>query len=275
VKLPAAAVPEAGYFWFFDANNVDLTVRVLDARFINGKFWVFAAALTNGEYTLQVVDTQTDVTRTYPNPPGHLTIVVDTNAFSDDGSSKAGSRPLGLYDDPAAVDGRAVDGRFWILVSSNPTLRGLAVTVTDLETQQAVTYAADDQGLLAVADNDPFAPDPPSDQWLVTPAIPGFRFQVRVIGGAETPTRQEADCIPETLCISGAVAGRSELFLRIVGPKPNGFLWPNIVKFSTSQIEVWIEQLSTGQVNYYKLDGVGPASDELTGFFDRRGFAPL
>jgi hypothetical protein len=108
VKLPAAAVPEAGYFWFFDANNVDLTVRVLDARFINGKFWVFAAALTNVEYTLQVVDTQTDVTRTYPNPPGHLTIVVDTNAFSDDGSSKAGSRPLGLYDDPAAVASRAV-----------------------------------------------------------------------------------------------------------------------------------------------------------------------
>lgn len=101
------------------------------------------------------------------------------------------------------------------------------------------------------------------------------RCKVRVTGGGgEIPTRQEADCIPETLCISGAVPGRSELFLRIVGPKPNGFLQPNLVKFSTSGIEVWIEHLATGLVNYYQLDGASPGSSDLTGLFDRFGFGP-
>ena len=28
-----------GYFWFFDPANVELAVKVLDGRPINGKFW--------------------------------------------------------------------------------------------------------------------------------------------------------------------------------------------------------------------------------------------
>lgn len=47
-----------------------------------------------------------------------------------------------------------------------------------------------------------------------------------------------------------------------------------MVKLSTSQIEVWIEQLSPGLVNYYVLDGATPGSSDLTGFFDRFGFGP-
>ena len=86
--------------------------------------------------------------------------------------------------------------------------------------------------------------------------------------------RQESACIPETLCISGAVPGRSELFVRIVGPKPNGKLWPNLVRFSTSTIEVWIEQLSTSAVKHYRLEGASPGSSDLTGLFDRNGFTP-
>jgi hypothetical protein len=86
--------------------------------------------------------------------------------------------------------------------------------------------------------------------------------------------RQEAACIEETLCLSAALPGRSEVFLRIVGPKPNGRLWPTIVKFTTSALEVWIEQVSTGETNYHRIEGAAPGKDDLTGLFDRAGFAP-
>jgi hypothetical protein len=110
---------------------------------------------------------------------------------------------------------------------------------------------------------------------LTSPEFPDFRFWVQ-IGGANgaVPGASEPNCIRETLCVSGAVPGRSELFVRVVGPKPNGFLWPTLVKFTTSTVEVWIEQVSSGDVQYYRLPGATPGSSDLPGLFDRRGFRP-
>lgn len=115
-------------------------------------------------------------------------------------------------------------------------------------------------------------PAPPSNTWLTTSAIPGFRFQVRIGGSSGILGRRESDCIPETFCASGAIVGRSEIFIRIVGPRPNGFLWPTLVKFTTSEVEFWIEQTSTGARQYYRLAGAAPNVDELPGLFDREGF---
>lgn len=93
-------------------------------------------------------------------------------------------------------------------------------------------------------------------------------------GGASFTGHQEPQCIPETLCVSGQVPGRSEVFLRVVGPKPNGYLWPTLVKFSTSRVEVWVEQKATGEIRYYDLAGAAPGVDVLPGLFDRHGFMP-
>ena len=119
-------------------------------------------------------------------------------------------------------------------------------------------------------------PLPPDDAPFVSEQFPDFRFHVRIVNqsGESQPVRKDASCIEETVCLSGAVPGRSEIFLRIVGPKPNGRLWPTLVKFTTSEVEVWIEQISTGEVRYYRLEGAAPGRDELTGLFDRDGFAP-
>jgi len=121
-------------------------------------------------------------------------------------------------------------------------------------------------------------PPPPGDGWLTTPDIPGFRFRVEITSGGATPVeqpvRREAACIPETLCVSGAVPGRSELFVRIVGPKGNGKLWPTLVRFTTSTVEVWVEQIATGEIRHYRLEGATPGSSDLTGLFDRDGFEP-
>lgn len=117
------------------------------------------------------------------------------------------------------------------------------------------------------------APPPPPGPWLTTSQLPGFQFKVVVTAGSAITGVQES-CIPETLCVSASIPGRSEVEVRIVGPKPNGYLWPNIVKFNTSQVEVWINQLSSGTTKYYILPGAWPGLDDLPGLYDRTGFLP-
>jgi hypothetical protein len=67
---------EAGEFAFFEPENLELLVKVLQACEVNGHFWVFAAAATDLEYVLKVTDHETGATRTYFNPlrsPGRAT----------------------------------------------------------------------------------------------------------------------------------------------------------------------------------------------------------
>ena len=76
-----ALTSDTGYMWFFSSNNVELVIKVLDGRSINGNYWVFYGALSNVEYTITVTDTSTGATRTYFNPSGQLASVADTAAF--------------------------------------------------------------------------------------------------------------------------------------------------------------------------------------------------
>jgi hypothetical protein len=74
---------DSGLFWFFEPDNWELLVKVLDGCALNGHFWVFAAATTDVEYRLRVFDRVTKTERIYENPPGVLaTAVTDTEAFA-------------------------------------------------------------------------------------------------------------------------------------------------------------------------------------------------
>ncbi len=82
----AHAIPftaDTGTFWFFSPDNVELMIKVLDGRGINGHFWVFYGALSNVEYTITVTDTETDRIRTYLNSLGQFGSFGDTTAFPD------------------------------------------------------------------------------------------------------------------------------------------------------------------------------------------------
>lgn len=73
---------DSANFWFFNPNNWELLIKVLDGCATNDRYWVFLSAVTNVEYTVTVHDTQSQVTRTYGNDLGETpTAITDTAAF--------------------------------------------------------------------------------------------------------------------------------------------------------------------------------------------------
>jgi ELWxxDGT repeat protein len=72
---------DTGYLWFFNASNVELVVKILDGRPVNGHFWVFYGALSSVEYRLKVTDLETGQVRTYRNPAGQLASAGYTSDF--------------------------------------------------------------------------------------------------------------------------------------------------------------------------------------------------
>jgi len=72
---------DTGAFWFFDPSNAELIVKVLDGRAVNGRFWVYAGALSDVAYTVTVTDTATGKVKTYRNAAHQLASRADTSAF--------------------------------------------------------------------------------------------------------------------------------------------------------------------------------------------------
>ncbi|MDQ2870358.1 MAG: S8 family serine peptidase [Acidobacteriota bacterium] len=81
VGRAVALTGDAGYFWFFSANNVELVVKLVDGRALNGRYWFFSGALSDVEYTIAVTDTATGAVRTYFNPSQTLSSIADVSAF--------------------------------------------------------------------------------------------------------------------------------------------------------------------------------------------------
>ena len=77
-----ALTGDTGYFWFFDAANAEMIVKVLEGCGINGSYWVYAGGLTNVRTTLTVTDTVTHGVKTYVNPQKTpFQPIQDTGAF--------------------------------------------------------------------------------------------------------------------------------------------------------------------------------------------------
>ena len=83
VGQAVALTADTGYFWFFNAANVELVVKVLDGRALNKNFWVFYGALSTVEYQLKVTDTVSGRSTYYTNPANNLASIADTSALGD------------------------------------------------------------------------------------------------------------------------------------------------------------------------------------------------
>ncbi|MYA08291.1 MAG: hypothetical protein F4172_10140 [Holophagales bacterium] len=84
---PASMVPggtnNSGLFTFFDANNWEMLIKVLDGCAVNGNFWVYSAAATDLGLDITVTDTDTDATWRYTKEPGPpAPAITDAAAFT-------------------------------------------------------------------------------------------------------------------------------------------------------------------------------------------------
>lgn len=73
---------DTGFFTFFDPNNVEAVIKVLNACSVNGRHWFFAGGLTNVLTEIRVCDKTTGVQKQYRNPQSTpFQPIQDTDAF--------------------------------------------------------------------------------------------------------------------------------------------------------------------------------------------------
>ncbi len=82
-RSPGPGTDDSGLFYFFNPDNWEMLVKVLNGCNTNNHFWVFSAATTNVEYTLTVTDTDTGLEKSYTNPlRTRSPALTDTQAFA-------------------------------------------------------------------------------------------------------------------------------------------------------------------------------------------------
>ncbi|MEM6705014.1 MAG: hypothetical protein AAF690_20005 [Acidobacteriota bacterium] len=90
-SVVAGGSDDSGLFWFFNADNWEMLVKVIDGCALNNRFWVFAAATTDVKYDLKVTDLWSGVQKVYSNPLGRAAdAITDSNAFA---TCDVGNRP--------------------------------------------------------------------------------------------------------------------------------------------------------------------------------------
>lgn len=74
---------ESAIVYFFNHENWEVLIKILDACTYNDHFWTFFAATSNVEFNVMVTDTQSNEVRQYSNPLGHpADAVLDVQAFA-------------------------------------------------------------------------------------------------------------------------------------------------------------------------------------------------
>lgn len=81
--IPLEDRDDTGMFWFFNEDNVELTVKVLDGCGVNGHYWVFVSPGSTVQWDLTVTDTLRVESSTYSNSLGDVpSLLPDTAAFA-------------------------------------------------------------------------------------------------------------------------------------------------------------------------------------------------
>ncbi len=78
---PQGLTLKSGQFWFDWNQNPQVVVKILDGRTQNGHYWIHVAALTDLDFFVHVTDVVAGTTRTYHNPAGQTTAVLDRGSF--------------------------------------------------------------------------------------------------------------------------------------------------------------------------------------------------
>jgi len=83
---PGSALPytaDSGFFYFFGPDNLEILIKVLNACSPFERYWVYYAAASNVEYSIEVIDTQRGAAKVYTNEAGvYAPATGDTDAFA-------------------------------------------------------------------------------------------------------------------------------------------------------------------------------------------------
>ena len=83
-RVVHAGTNDSGMIRFFDADNWEVLIKLLDGCVANGHVWVYGASTTDLGYAIRVTDTVTGTVREYRNEPGNpAAAVTDATAFRD------------------------------------------------------------------------------------------------------------------------------------------------------------------------------------------------
>jgi streptogramin lyase len=83
VGHPVSLSRNSAYFWFFDPDDAEVVVKVVDGCAVNGHEWVFAGGLTNVDVVLTVTDKPNGLARSYFSRQGTpFAPIQDTGTFS-------------------------------------------------------------------------------------------------------------------------------------------------------------------------------------------------
>ena len=116
---------DTGYFWFFDAANVETVLKVLDGTTTNGAHWVFYGALSDLEYVITVTDGATGAIQSYISDPAFPNSLGDTTAFPGSDAPSASAAVPSAAPIPAAASSTCIpdpaalcleNGRFQVRV---------------------------------------------------------------------------------------------------------------------------------------------------------------
>ena len=246
------AVPSTnrtGLFWFWNPDNIELIVKVLDGRGSNGHFWVFFGGLSNVEFWIDITDTRTGAVRIYHNPPGQITGRADTMAFPGDtggGTSEIARRPPTKA--PAPLD----PSRLIVLPAETGEPEHAPPVENLSPPENKVGACRVDATTLCLLDG---------------------RFQVRVDWAIDRDGRMEGE--------GQAVAGtdntgyfwffqleNTELVVKMLDATArNGHYWFFSGALSTVEYAIEVTDLATGEVRTYRN-----APGELTGRADTLAF---
>jgi hypothetical protein len=73
---------DTGRFWFFDPANIELMVKLLDGRCLNGHYWVYYGSLTDVSFEMTVTDTVNGRRVKYRNSQGTFASRGDVDSFA-------------------------------------------------------------------------------------------------------------------------------------------------------------------------------------------------
>lgn len=80
---PVVTSNDSAVLYFFEKDNWEMLIKIINGCPLNDRYWVFFAATTNVEFTVTVTDTEAGVTKEYFNPLRQpADAVTDTRAFA-------------------------------------------------------------------------------------------------------------------------------------------------------------------------------------------------